>query len=65
MLEIVLSPAQETAFVEALTSDFDSIAARVSAVDTRKATAFLVEDLKMIVSAVEAHPGGFSSSTPL
>ena len=58
-LEIVLSPAQEAAFVEALTSDFDSISARMSEVDARKATAYLEVDLAMIVAAVEAIPEGY------
>ena len=56
-LEIVLSPKQRAAFVEALTGDFDSIATSLSKVDARKATAWVADDLRMITAAVEGGCG--------
>ena len=51
-LGIVLSPDQEAEFLLALTTDFASIAKSLSAVDARKAKAFLPDDENMIRTAV-------------
>lgn len=56
-LEVALSPTQRRAFIDALTVDFDSIEQNISRIDSRNATAFLLDDYEMIHEKV-AQRGG-------
>lgn len=57
--EVLLPPEQSAQFQEALERRFDDIAAAMSRIDTRRASAFKPEDKAMIDAAVSASKGGF------